>query len=250
MRAFRAIVMVSLRQALGGKRVLALGLVGVIPAVVMWLSSRNLSPAAAVDQFHEAPFAILFLMVLPICALVVGSGAMGDERRDGTLSFLLLRPIPRTMIVGAKLAASWLAATAIVAASGAAAVVALGVRTGDYGPLVPLLTAVAISTAAYTAVFMFLGHLTSRAVLIGLVYVFIWESSITFAAPALANVSLFRIGITAYAAMVPSSLRQLDEVLGNLQPGTGGAIAKVVVVGALAVLGLASLLRRRDAVSE
>jgi len=128
-------------------------------------------------------------------------------------------------------------------------VIALGARSGDYSPLVPLIMAVAISTAAYTSVFMLLGHLTSRAVLIGLVYVFIWESSITFAAPALANVSLFRIGITAYAAMVPVP-PDLSDVLGNLQPGTWGAIAKVVVIAVIAIAALASLLGRRDAVSE
>ena len=249
MRAVVAILRVSLRQELGGKRVLALGLLGIIPALVMVLSSRNLSADAAVDQFHEAPYAILFLMVLPICALVIGSGAMGDERRDGTLSFLLLRPIPRSLIVATKLLAAWLAATAVVALSGIAAVIALGARSGDYSPLVPLIMAVAISTAAYTSVFMLLGHLTSRAVLIGLVYVFIWESSITFAAPALANVSLFRIGITAYAAMVPVP-PDLSDVLGNLQPGTWGAIAKVVVIAVIAIAALASLLGRRDAVSE
>ncbi|OFW66308.1 MAG: hypothetical protein A2Z12_09675 [Actinobacteria bacterium RBG_16_68_21] len=250
MRAVLAIVRVSLRQALGGKRILALGLVGLIPALVMWLSSRNLTARAAMNQFHDAPFAILFLMVLPICSLVIGSGAMGDERRDGTLSFLLLRPIPRSSIVGAKLVASWLAATAIVVGSGVVAVVALGVRSGDYSPLLPVIIGVAISTMAYTAVFLLLGHLTSRAVLIGLVYVFIWESSITFAAPGLANVSLFRIGITAYTAMVPESLRQLGDVMGSLDPGTWGAVAKVVVIAALTVTALASLLRRRDAVSE
>ena len=134
--------------------------------------------------------------------------------------------------------------------SGVVAVVALGVRSGDYSPLLPVIIGVAISTMAYTAVFLLLGHLTSRAVLIGLVYVFIWGSSITFAAPGLANVSLFRIGITAYTAMVPESLRQLGDVMGSLDPGTWGAVAKVVVIAALTVTALASLLRRRDAVSE
>jgi len=249
MRGVLSIVRVSLRQALGGKRIIALGLVGLIPAIVMWLASQHLTERAAFQRFHEAPMPILFLMVLPICALVIGSGAMGDERRDGTLSFLLLRPIPRWMIVAAKFFAAWLAATGIVALSGIAASVALGARSGDYGTIGPVVISVAISTAAYVAVFMLLGHLTSRAVLIGLVYVFIWESSITFAAPALANASLFRIGLTAYASMVavPSDF---DEVLGNLAPGTWGAVAKAVGITGLAVWALASMLRRRDTVSE
>ena len=250
MRGFVAIVKVSLRQALGGKRVIALGLFGLIPALVMWLASSNLTAIGTVKRFYDAPFGLLFLMVLPVCSLIIGSGAMGDERRDGTLSFLMLRPLPRWTIVAAKFFASWLAATAIVAGSGVAAALVLGVRTGDFGVLPPIIVALSISSAAYTAVFMLLGHLTSRAVLIGMVYVFIWESSITFAAAGLANVSLFRIGVTAYAAMVPASRSLLTDVLGDLAPGTWGALAKAIVVTGIAVVALASLLRRRDALSE
>jgi len=250
MRATLAIARVGFRQALGGKRVLALGLVGAIPATVMWLASTNLTPAAAIDRFYEAPFGIVFIMVLPICAMVIGAGAMGDERRDGTLSFLMLRPIPRWVIVAAKFVAAWTAVTMLAGGSGVLAAIVLGMRGGSYSAVVPIAIAVAISTAAYTAVFMVLGHLTSRAVLIGLVYTFIWESSITFAAAGLANVSLFRIGITAYSAMVPASRSQLSEVLGDLAPGTWGAVAKATVIATLAVLALASMLRRRDALSE
>jgi ABC-2 type transport system permease protein len=250
MRAYLAIVRVGLRQALGGKRLLALGLLGVIPALVMVGASANLTSDAAMTRFHEAPFGILFIMVLPVCALVIGSGAMGDERRDGTLSFLILRPIPRTIVVAAKLTAAWLAATAVIAVSGVLAALVLGLRSGSYQVLFPLVVALAISTAAYTSVFMLLGHLTSRAVLIGLVYAFIWESSITFAAAALANVSLFRIGISAYVAMIPSTRPQLADVLGSLTPGTGGAVIKAVAICLIAVMALAWLLRRRDTVSE
>lgn len=250
MRGPFAIFAVGFRQALAGKRIIALGLVGTIPALVMWLASRNLTPDAVVDRFYDAPVGILFLMVLPICALIIGAGTLGDERRDGTLSFLLLRPIPRWMIVAAKFFAAWLAATMITSLSALAAVIALGVRIGDYGPLLPLIVGVALSTAAYTATFMVLGHLTSRAVLIGLVYVFIWESSITFAAPALANVSLFRIGLTALTAMVPGSFDRLSDVMGSLTPGTWGAVAKAVGISALGVFSLSWMLRRRDSVNE
>ncbi|HLA66781.1 MAG TPA: ABC transporter permease [Acidimicrobiia bacterium] len=250
MRGFAAIVKVSLRQALGGKRVIVLGLLGLVPTLVMWLSSRNLTAGAAARRFYDAPFGILFLMVLPVCALVIGSGTMGDERRDGTLSFLLLRPMRRWVIVTAKFVAAWVASTTIVAASGLLAAITLGARSGDYAATGPIVLAVAISSAVYVAVFMLLGYLTSRAVLIGLVYVFIWESSITFAAAGLANVSLFRIGVTAYAALVPASRQPLNEVLGSLAPGAWGAMAKAVVITTLAVLALASLLRRRDALSE
>ncbi len=246
MTRFLAIVRMTLRQLLGGKRLIVLGLLGVLPAVVIWATTGNRSAATAFQDFNEIAIPILFLIVLPITSLVLGSAALGDERRDGTLSFLLVRPLRRSTITGAKLAAAWIAAAGVTAASGALTSAAASVRSSDWSTLVPTIVGVSVAAACYTAVFMVLGHLTSRAVLIGLVYVFIWESGVSAAAPSLANVSLFRIGLTAYAGMLPESQRYLSEPLGSLAPGAGGAAAKALVIGAVAILAAASLLRRRD----
>ncbi len=250
MRALLAIVRVSLRQALGGKRLVALGLVGLVPTAVMLLTVNNLTTDAMIARFYDGPFGILFYLVMPITSMVVGAGAMGDERRDGTLSFLVLRPIPRWEIIGAKLAAAWSAVVLIAGGAAVLTTVALGVRSGYWSAVLPMFIGIAISSLAYTAVFLILGHLTSRAVLIGLVYNFIWESGITGAAPALANVSLLRIGITAYAAMVPASKGPITDMLETLTPGPFGALAKAAVIAALSVLALVWILRTRDAVSE
>ena len=246
MKAFLAITRVTLRQLLGGKRLLAFGLLALVPAVVMFLASRDLTETAVVERFHEAPVAIVFLIVLPVVALILGASALGDERRDGTLSFLILRPLPRSSIAAAKLFAAWAGTTAIVGTSAALAAAVVGIRIGDWSYIAPAAFAAAVSALAYSAVFLLLGYFTSRAVLLGLVYVFIWENGVTFAAASLANVSLFRIGLSAYAGLVPESLVQLDEVLGSVAPGAGGAVAKVLVVAVLAVLAAGSLLRRRD----
>jgi ABC-2 type transport system permease protein len=250
MRALLAIVRVSLRQALGGKRLVALGLVGIVPTIVMVVTANRLTPDAMIARFYDGPFGILFYLVMPITSMVIGAGAMGDERRDGTLSFLLLRPIPRWEIIGAKLVAAWSAVVLVAGGSAVLAAVALGVRSGYWTPVLPILIGISISGLGYTAVFLILGHITSRAVLIGLVYNFIWESGITGAAPALANVSLLRIGMTAYAAMVPASQAAISDMVVGLAPGPFGAVAKSVVIAVLAVLALGWILRTRDAVSE
>jgi len=250
MRAVQAIVRVSLRQALGGKRLIALGLVGVVPTAVMLVTANNLTTDAMIARFYDGPFGILFFLVMPITSMVIGAGVMGDERRDGTLSFLLLRPLPRWEIIGAKLVAAWSAVVLVAGGAAVLAAAALGLRSGYWDAVLPMLIGIAISGLAYTAVFMILGHLTSRAVLIGLVYNFIWEAGITGAAPALANVSLLRIGMTAYAALVPDAKVPIADMLSTLAPGPFGALAKAVVIAALSVVALVWFLRTRDAVSE
>ncbi len=247
MRGALAITRVTLQQLLGGKRLIVLSLLGVLPALVIWLTTTNRTQAQLLREYNEIAIPILFLIVLPLTALVLGSAALGDERRDGTLSFLLIRPLPRSAITGAKLLAAWLAAAGVTVASGALASAAISIRASDWSTLVPTIVGTALATAGYAAVFMVLGHITSRAVLIGLLYVFIWESAISFAAPSLANVSLFRIGLSAYVGLLPESAQFLREPLGSLTPGAGGALAKTLVIGLVAVLAAASLLKRRDA---
>ena len=246
MRAFAAILRVSLRQLLGSKRVILMGLIALLPAIVMFGLSRNRSAGRMFTDFHEAPLIILFLFVLPLTSLLVGSVVLGDERRDGTLSFLVLRPLPRETIVTAKLAAAWGAAWLVIGGGGLAAAAVYGLASGDWSVLAPVLVSTAVSTLAYAAVFMLLGYLTRWAVLIGAGFLFFWEVGITNAADSLANISLFRIGITGYASMLPGAEPLLREPLAALQPGLGGAIAKVAVIGASAVIIVAALIRRRD----
>lgn len=246
MRGSIAIVRVTLKQLLGGRRLLVLGLLGTIPAIVVWLSTANRSVASTFEVYHEGAMITLFLIVMPIVSIVLGSAALGDERRDGTLSFLIVRPIPRTGITGAKTMAAWIAAATVSMLSGALASAAVSIRMSDWSTMVPTLVALAISAGCYAAVFMVVGFLTSRAVLLGLVYLFVWESGIAFAASSLANVSLFRIGLTAYAAMLPEAEPLLSEPLASLAPGAGGAIAKLVFLAAVGVTATAAMLRRRD----
>lgn len=246
MKGFGAIVRVSLRQLLGGKRLIVLLLLGAIPAVVVWLSTANRSSTAVFEVFHEGALVTLFALVTPIVSIVLGAAALGDERRDETLSFLVVRPLPRSAITGAKLLAAWIASTIVCCLSGTLASVALGARTSEWDTLAPTLVGLTIAAGCYVAVFLVAGHLTQRAVLIGLVYLFLWETGIAFASASLANVSLFRIGLTAYVGMLPESESLLTEPLGVLAPGAGGAVVKVLVLAVVAVLASATLLRHRD----
>ncbi|NNC74492.1 MAG: hypothetical protein HKN93_03160, partial [Acidimicrobiia bacterium] len=167
------------------------------------------------------------------------------------LSFLLLKPVPRWVVVAAKMVAAWLAAFAISATSGGLLAIAYALAADDWTTLVPTIVGLAISTAAYVAVFVPLGYLVRRAVIIGLVYVFIWES-IAGGLEGLAPTSLWRIGFSGFAGMVRT--RILIDVegygLGSVSPGLGGAIVKVAILLILGVVIASQLLSRRDVTGE
>lgn len=247
MNAFIAMTRTGFRQVLGIKRVILLGLFTLLPALVTFTVTNGIIPVTAFREFHEGPFFTLMLLALPLVALFLGAAPLGDERRDETLSFLLLRPIRRESIIGAKLLAGWASIALVVGGGAAITGLMLQLTVGRGEVILPLVVTVVVAGLGYASIFLLLGYFTSRAVVYGAFYVLFWELGLTQAVDALASVSLSRIGITVYVDLLPSANNlAVADVLGNLEPGTWGAIAKVVVIAIVATELGAILLRRRD----
>ncbi len=241
-----AIAAVTVRQLVGGKRAALLAILSLLPAVVMFFGSRRRTDAGAYEFYHDAPFAVMVLLVLPIISLALGAGALGDERRQSTLSFITLRPLPRWSIAAAKIAGAWVASFAVAGIGAVVMAVVGGLRTGQWDLVGPMAVLAAVNTLGYTAAFVLLGYITERAVLVGIGFLIIWETIIASAISGLTSASIFRLGLSAYVGLVPDSLRFLDEPLGAVAPGAGGAVAKVAGLALVGLAATAFLLRRRD----
>jgi ABC-type transport system involved in multi-copper enzyme maturation permease subunit len=57
-------------------------------------------------DFSEFMILVFASFVVPICALAFGTASVGGDREDRTLVFLLVRPIPRALILLAKFSAT------------------------------------------------------------------------------------------------------------------------------------------------
>ncbi len=248
MTAPARIARTTVSQVLGTRRLIGLALLALLPAVIVFLSTSRASPASRLETFAGVTVGFFFSVVVPIVALILSASALGDERRDQTLSFIVLRPIPRIVLAAAKIgggmAASWL----VVALGAIGLGAAMGLRHGDWGHVVPLLAGGLIATTVYAAIFAPLGYLTERATLAGLAFAFIWEGAVVGAIGALASLSPWRIGFSAFAALTPDEVLPYvpDLALGNVMPGAGGAAAKAVVVLAIGVWATGWILRSRD----
>jgi ABC-2 type transport system permease protein len=129
---------------------------------------------------------LLLPLVVALVALVLGVNAFGDERDEGTLGLLLATTLARPRIVLAKYVAAvtvvWLAclpATLACLALGTATRLELGTIAWS------LLLSSALASAAYVALFTLLSLLLSRAVLVGLAYLVLWEGLLAGTAPGL-----------------------------------------------------------------
>jgi ABC-2 type transport system permease protein len=110
-------------------------------------------------------------VVLPVIALIVGTGVLGSEVDDGTIVHILTKPLPRRDIVLAKLGI----AIGVTAVTSAVPLYIAGTLADSTRFGLALAAAAAVGACAYSALFLLLSLLTRRPVLLGLVYILVWE---------------------------------------------------------------------------
>jgi ABC-2 type transport system permease protein len=143
-----------------------------LPVLMIVLAVVGHTSGVAADHWAAAVIdGVGFTVMLPVIALIVGTGVLGSEIDDGTVTHILAKPLPRREIVLAKLAVA--AGVTVVATAVPMFVVGLIVRSTQLG--VALAVASAVGALGYSAVFLALSLLTRRPVLVGLLYVLLWE---------------------------------------------------------------------------
>lgn len=175
----------------------------------------------------------VFLIAVPLTAMVFAVASLGDLDDDGTLVYVWLRPLPR-----------WHLATGAVAATAQLAVplnlglvAAVAVVAGQPGLLPGALTAVALGTLAYGGLFVALGLRTRRSLLWGLGYVLLIEGFLSRFSDVLLALSVRRYVGSVFAGI--SHARTPDVPLSTAVP----------VLAAVALAGTALTtwwLRSRD----
>jgi ABC-2 type transport system permease protein len=176
MTAAIAISRATIRQFLGLRRSIILIVLEIALGAIYLVSAGALATDAALDWLLGMAMTVFFPVLVPIVALVVSASALGAERRDATLSFIVLRPIPRFMIATSKLVAAILIAGVLNALGGAALGGAYGIVSGSWNLVAPFAVGAFLASAVYAAVFVPIGLLTDRAVLVGLAFVFIFRA--------------------------------------------------------------------------
>jgi ABC-2 type transport system permease protein len=163
-------------------------------------------------------------------ALVFGTAALGTELEDGTIVFLLTKPIRRLRIVLAKGAvAAGLTAALMVPATLLTGLVAASQAGSLVGSTLAYAVAVAVGGAAYALGFLALSSFTSRALAIGLGYVMLWEGVLSglFEGTQVFSVRQATMGL---AALLQGDAYEISQTIGG---STSVVVLAVVIVGSL-----------------
>lgn len=160
------------RGLLGRRRALILGILPVL-LIVISVAVRGFSGAD--DQVASdllGGFALATMV--PIIGVIAGTGAIGPEIDDGSVVYLLAKPLKRPTIIFTKL----IVAIAVTMAFSAVPTFIAGMILNGNGQQIAVAYTVAalVASIAYAAMFLLLGTVTRHAVVFGLVYALIWEA--------------------------------------------------------------------------
>ncbi len=234
------------RRLLRGKRIVGMVALASVTGLVAWVSLLGQSATEGAQIFKEITSSVP-AATLSLAVLFLSTAVLRDERDGGTLPFLFVTPVPRLVFaVSAWMAAA--GASVLVALAGwLVAFIAAGVTIGEWALAFPALAAYVAAALAYSAVFMPLGYLFSRSLLVGLGYVFVWEGILATAVSGLSASSVWRLAMAIYADLTELP-RDAADVLGGVEPGVGGAAVTIAVLIVLGISVLTWAMRARDAV--
>ncbi len=235
------------RRLMRRGRVIALLALASVPAVVFWLVSIDTPPDRRGSTYPEIIASGGYSFAIAVLILTVAT--LRDERDAGTLPYIYMKPIARPAFSIYSVAAGALAA--LVIAGGGWLLSFLSALSVGVDPTYAVtgLSLFAAAAIGYSGVFVPLGYLVPRALLVGLGYVVVVELIVASAVAGLAQISIWRIAVSIYADLVPGSPSPaVGEILGPVEPGLWGGMAKLGVVLLLGWATLTWALRRRDAV--
>jgi ABC-2 type transport system permease protein len=220
MRAVHPTILRLSAQALLGRRrgivlMLIPALVVVLAVVVRALTDRGVG--------YDIVSGVGFTLALPIVALLSASAVLGPEIDDGSIVYLIAKPVPRHVVTVSKYVVAWAATLALGALP--LTLAGLVLDAGDPGRALAWGVAGVVSGTTYTALFLGLAAFTRHAVVAGLLFVLLWEGLL---GSLLTGIRWLSIG--AWGTEVGAAVSGAVEA-----PGTG--LGYALVAAAVATVG-------------
>jgi ABC-2 type transport system permease protein len=237
--ALGALLEITAARQVRGRRLLILCLLFALPILFAVLAHRFQDPYQSSEAEAVLVFGLIPQALLPLAALLFASGMVQDDVEEQTLTYLLIRPIPRWLIYLVKVAATWLVISILTTLFTAAALAAVYWGIGELAPDALIQRAavlsgiLSLSLLAYTALFGGLSLLARRSLVLGVGYIVVFEGVV-------ANVDFVIRHFTVMYYVRTLSVRWLDL------PGADWAIdpatAPSVAVCLLTLLGTSAVL--------
>lgn len=227
----RTVMWLTFRQLFVRRRLIAAVLFSLVPLVITLLFLSNHDRAGreslrfALVLYREMSVGTL----LPLAAVVFGTAAFGGELEEGTIVYLLVKPVARWRVVASK----YLVAGFCTALVMLPAVALPWVAFGDALPSkVPLAYAAGIGVGAllYCALFIVLGISSKRALVLGLLYIVALEFTLSRQVLGVRSLSVREFVITIVGKVGEG---QAGLTAGTVTMDTVWTMGAIILVGSL-----------------
>lgn len=213
----------------------------VLPAVLLALAlllrlTLDDTASFSADLLQQLAVAV----ILPLVALVAGTGAIASEIDDGSIVYLLSKPVGRHTIIAVKTAV----AIGCTTVFGVLPVVATGLLLAPSQPRTALGFGVGALVAgiAYVAVFIALSVVSGNPVVVGLLYSLLWEGVMGQYVAGAKALSIQQWALSVVREIVGPDI----ESAVKLPAAVGALVAVTIGALVLAVVKLRTLVLTND----
>lgn len=187
---------------------------------------------AAATSFEAVIVVFGLGLVLPLVALLVTTGVLGPEIDDGSIVYLLSKPISRFAIALSKLAVA--VVVTIVLGAGSLLVAGLILDPSSPGRAIAVSVGSAVAGTAYCSAFVMFSAINRHGMISGLIYVLVFEGLLASWLSGLRYVS-----VSAFGRRIAEGFDEsLNLVAGNLPLAYAWIASLVVIVAGYWVAGL------------
>jgi ABC-2 type transport system permease protein len=227
------VVWLTWRQIFANRR-LYLALLFSLAPLAIALVFRAMTPDLAGDSrgfYLILQSQIVVGVILPLAALVFGTSAFGGEIDDGTLLYLLVKPVARWRIVFSKYLVSALSSFVLMFPAVYLPWLALDRHDLPVGIPTSFVWGIAVGSVLYAAIFTMFGLVVKQSLVTGLLYVVAFEEVLARAVPSLQSFSVREFANATVAHMADPALN-----LGapHLTVATMRNVGAVILIGSLA----------------
>jgi ABC-2 type transport system permease protein len=187
--ALRVLLASFFKAGLKAKRTRVFILLGLVPLLLMLAvrvmeSAGSLAAGASGDFFAKVMLSLYFQLLVPVLALFFGTSIVNEELDNKTLVYLTTVPVPRRIVLLGKFLAALLLGALLVGGGFllcflAASLTRLG-EAAAWGEAGVFLAAALLALFCYMALFAAAGAFMKKSVLVGLFFVFGWESVVQY----------------------------------------------------------------------
>lgn len=194
------VMQLTARALLGRRRAMLLVILPVLSLALAGLTRW----ATDGDVYGSSVLANNFAMgtLLPLMCLLVSTGVIGAEIDDGSIIYMLAKPLKRRVILFSKLVVALAAVLVFAVLPTMLSVIIAGDQDGRvtlaYG------ASALLAGIAYTAIFVTLSIVSRNAVVYGLLYALLWETVLGGFVPGIRAVSVRQWALSVGERMLGS----------------------------------------------